>query len=519
MKRSKEMSKFCPNCGNKISSNESLFCNRCGYKLSDNVVDSVNHEPTSIRNNTENSTDLNDAQAKGIIFLQAQATKIDEEKKKYNKKTTAIVLVIVAILVIIAVILSIYVLFFIESKSNDSSSLRTNNSQANSSMNDSSVNDANSSRDDLSSTADSSSEVLTKEKPIQERDIESVVAENEFGVNQYTTLINTDDKSVVDCLNKFKKDKLAVTYYKDEKYYLSELKSTYKLQDSEKYDEYITVTTIQNESHFQNPNNINITFHNGKLYDQKDVILKSLINEELAEYIINGNGDKTADFKTSCYLNNKEIKVDYERAKKEDNYVINITYNAMDTAAYEEDKAVIYNNIYPITNSTLLKEFKAPLSSYFTTKSKEAADFKSMESGKGFLCTALKYLKTVKPVAQTNIQFDEMTLSDDGNKMLKFRLDGLSGEKQGDVCCTMECEFRSDKNNKPVFGMFVLKVPKANKEDETKKDLNAATEFLYPGIKVDAQGKGEVSINGTKYKIEIKFESFAEKVITIQRVS
>lgn len=522
------MSKFCPNCGNEIRSNESLFCNRCGYKLP-YENDNMENENTIFQStSTTQPLEPNDTQPKGISFLQEQATKIDEEKKKNNSKTTVIVVIITSLLVIAAIILSVYVLFFTDSKNDDSSNSSLNNSTKNSisqtdlSKNDSSLSDSSSMTSSSSSEPDSSSEPEIEIAPIQKRDIESVVAKKsdiaeKYDSKQYTTLINADEKTIIDCLNKYKEGKQAVGYYKEEKGPFPTITESFEIQDAEKHTPLITVKTIQKEEFFKNINNLTITFHEGKLYDKKDEILKELLVSELAEYIINGEVDKNLDFNISYYLNNKEIRVDYKRAKQEKDYVINITYTVMSNT--DEDKEALDGQNHLDMEFSLLNDFKTPLSAFFTTKSKEPTDFDSIKSNKSLFNTAVGYLKTDKPVVLTRSTFDSITVSRT-KKILKFRLVGYFNERMAGDASILEFELWFDEKDKPSYcGVTMTLGDLKAKNDVAAKVLNTTTDFLYPGLKVDAQGKGEITINGEKYKVEMEKVNEISRRIHISRTT
>lgn len=520
------MSKFCPNCGNEMRSNESLFCNRCGYKLPDENNNTENVKVVSQQENISQPSESSVLQPKGINFLQDQATKIDEAKKKSNNKTTVIVVIVASILVIVAIILSVYVLFFTDSKNDDSSNSSLNNStknsssQVDSSETDSSYSDLNSSTGDYSEP-DSSSEPEIEITPIQKRDIESVVAKKsdiaeKYDSKQYTTLINADEKTVIDCLNKYKEGKQAVGYYKEEKGPFPTITESFEMQDIENHATLITVKTIQKEEFFKNINNLTITFHEGKLYDKKDEFLKALLNPELAEYIINGEVDKNLDFNISYYLNNKEIRVDYKRAKQEKDYVINITYTVMSNT--DEDKEALDGQNHLDMGFSLLNDIKTPLSAFFTTKSKEPTDFDSIKSNKSLFNTAVGYLKTDKPVVLTKSTFDSITVSGT-RKILKFHLVGYFNERMAGDASRLEFELWLEKDKPSYCGVTMALGDLKAKNDVAAKVLNTTTDFLYPGLKVDAQGIGEITINGEKYKVEMEKVNEITRRIHISRTT
>ena len=524
------MSKFCPNCGNELA-DDVRFCNRCGYKIADNSNIVVQQNTSSEITSNLSTSNNNGYKPKSINFLQDQAAKIDEEKKKSDSKTTIIVVIITTILIIAAIILSVYVLFFTGSKDNNSnssasnSSIKNSSSQTDSSKNDSSLSDSSSTTSSSFSEPDSSSsEPEIEIVPIQKRDIESIVVkknasgDEKLDSKQYTTLIKADDKSIKECLSKLKADKQAVVYNKGESGVYPILSSNFILEETEKHTPLITIKTTQKEEFFKNANELSIIFNENKLVDKKDEILRDLLDSELAEYIINGEVDKSLDFNMSYYLNDKAIKVNYERAKKEKDYVVNISYTVMSNTNEEKEALDGQNNID--IDFSLLNDFKTPLSSYFTTKSKAATDFDSIKKQKSLFDSALKTLVADNPIVVSNTNILSVQASNNGTQKLIFELCGYYKESRpADQCNTLKCEFWTDSKNTPTHCEITMSISASKNEDALKKAFESTTKLLYPDLKVNNEGIGEITINNQKYKVEVRSSSPLDRKITINRIT
>ena len=350
-------------------------------------------------------------------------------------------------------------------------------------------------------------------KPIQERDIVSKEVEtNNKGqyANRYTTPIIANPKTVTDCFNKIKSKTQTIHYRIKQESQMNVKTGSYSLAEKQGAD-VINIETTQDLYFFTNAGSLTISFGNEKSLENKNEILKSLIEPELAEYIIKST-DKLSSNNTSVYLNNKSIKADYQFDKKDNKYILSITYTPMNEAFGELAPAV--SNGTDIYDGYIVHDFPTPLSAFFT--SKEPTDLESIKSRKSLFDKAIQGSTASNgPTRQTNTVIEYMDLTDDGSQNISIvsNSDFTDEEKSaynahGDYM-NLNCKlgtYIDSQKGKCYYGKVQISFTKKNPKEDSKTILNQALNTLFPGVKINQNGAGEITIEGVKVNFQYKDE-------------